>query len=128
MVSVTGFASVAGGGGSMIPLPPLTSEGFSPAKAKCARNRKRNRPRDVLAKFVSDMERVFYLSGQFGASKGGRYPNGWTGGDDRLRSFKLILSLILHDRRKGSWIERRAADERAVDFFFGHQGVGVLGL
>src|SRR5215472_16326151 len=46
MFSVTGFASVAGGGGSMIPLPPFTSPGLSLAKAMSA-NRSKTRNAEI---------------------------------------------------------------------------------
>src|SRR6266478_8937974 len=34
--------------------------------------------------------------------------------------------LIVHNCRERFGIERRSPDQGAVDFFFGHQGVGVL--
>src|SRR5215469_5262155 len=51
MFSVTGFASVAGGGGRIIPLPPFTSAGLSLAKAMSANRSKTSNAEISISRF-----------------------------------------------------------------------------
>src|ERR1700722_7729434 len=60
MSSVTGLASVAGGGGRTIPLPPFTSEGRSAAKTKLAIGTRKKKVASIVRKVQGDV-----MSGRF---------------------------------------------------------------
>src|ERR1019366_10046404 len=58
MFSVTGFTSVGGGGGSVMPLAPFTVEGWSAEKAKRVKTRMTNNKRKVMGKCFSTREGI----------------------------------------------------------------------